>query len=170
MFSGTTRLPRTSSRKPRVSSRRISGVPGAAMLPGSTIFSVTSPSKGAVMSAKDSVVPAASLAARALSTPDTAACARGIFELLRGGRALGVQTCNAFMRRARQREGGIGRLLLGGPGCGVLIGSQRGRARAPRMGAKIASIEHDQHLPRTHAIARRHADLPDRRQNARHDR
>jgi hypothetical protein len=46
------------------------------MLPGSTIFSVTTPSKGAVMSANDSVVPAASLAARALSTPDTAACAR----------------------------------------------------------------------------------------------
>ena len=177
---------RTSSRKPRVSSTRISGVPGAAMLPGSTIFSVTTPSKGAVMRANDSVVPAASLAARALSTPDTAACARaaapaarasaarrrarGVVELLRRGRALGVQACNAFVRRARQREGGIGRLLLGGRGGDALIGRQRGRAGASRMGGKVASIEHDQHLTRTHAIARRHADLPDRRQNARHDR
>ena len=146
---------RTSSRKPRVSSTRISGVPGAAMLPGSTIFSVTTPSNGAVMRANDSVVPAASLAARALSTPDTAALragggaggprlgraqrAGGVVELLRRGRALGVQAGNAFVRRARQREGGIGRLLLGRRGGDALIGRQRGRARASRMGGEVAS-------------------------------
>ncbi len=52
----------------------------------------------------------------------------------------------------------------------ALIGRQRGRARASRMGGKVASVEHDQHLTRAHAIAGRHADLADRRQNARHDR
>ena len=81
-----------------------------------------------------------------------------------------MQAGDAFVGRARQREGGIGRLLLGGRGGDALIGRQRGRAGASRMGGKVASVEHDQHLTRTHAIAWRHADFADRRQNARHDR
>src|SRR6266545_4199717 len=64
---------RTSSRKARVSSSRSSGVPGAAMLPASTIFSVTTPANGAVIVVKAAVAPAASLAPRALSTCDEAA-------------------------------------------------------------------------------------------------
>src|SRR5262245_61427596 len=45
---------RTSRRNPRVSSRRRRGMPGDAMFPGSTIFSVTMPSKGAAIVVKDS--------------------------------------------------------------------------------------------------------------------
>ena len=86
--------------------------------------------------------------------------AGGVVEFLRRGRALGVQAGNAFVRRARQREGGIGRLLLGRRGGDALIGRQRGRAGASRMGGKVASVEDDQHLTRTHAIARRRHGLP----------
>ena len=96
--------------------------------------------------------------------------AGGVVELLRRGRALGVQAGDACVRRARQREGGIGRLLLGRRGGDALIGRQRGRARASRLGGEVASVEHDQHLTRTHAIARRDTDFADRRQDARHDR
>ena len=65
---------------------------------------------------------------------------------------------------------GVGRLLLGGRGGGALVSRLRRRSRATRLGAKVASIENDQHLTRAHAITRRDADLPDRRQDARHDR
>ena len=51
-------------------------MPGDAMFPGSTIFSVTMPSKGAAIVVKDSVVLAWSPAARALSTADAACNAR----------------------------------------------------------------------------------------------
>ena len=128
------------------------------------------------MSANDSVVSAASLAARALSTPDDgglrpgrraggarfgrAQRAGGVVELLRRGRALDVQAGNACVRRARQREGGLGRLLLGRRGGDALIGRQRGRAGASRLGGEVASVEHDQHLTRAHAIARRRRGLP----------
>ena len=67
---------RTSRRNPRVSSRRRRGMPGDAMFPGSTIFSVIRPSKGAAIVVKEPVVLAWSPAARALSTANAACNAR----------------------------------------------------------------------------------------------
>ena len=96
--------------------------------------------------------------------------AGGIIELLRRGGAFRVQACDAFVRRPRQDDGRIGRLFLGRRGGDILIGRHRGRPRASRMGGKVAPVEHDQDLARPHAIARHRADLPDRREDARHDR
>ena len=140
------------------------------MLPGSTIFSVTTPSNGAAMRENVSVVSAASLAAFAPSTAADggprarrraggprfrrAEDTRHVVELLRGGRALGVQAGDARMRRARQGERGVGRLALGLCGNDVLIGRDPRRARTAGLGGEVAAVEHDQHLAGTDAVAR----------------
>lgn len=97
---------RTSRRNPQVSSRRRRGVPGDAMFPGSTIFSVTIPSNGAAMVVKDSVVLAWSLAARALSTAD-AAC---------NARADAPATCASALRSAAWRRRAPARWRTASPG------------------------------------------------------
>ena len=94
----------------------------------------------------------------------------GVVELLGGGRPLGLQTDDAFVRRARQGQGSLGRLLVRGRGGDALIGGQRRCASASRVSREVGAIEDDQRLTRTDAIARRHANLQDRCLNARHDR
>ncbi len=78
---------RTSRRKAPRSSSRISGDPGVAMLPGSTSFSVTTPAKGAVITAKLAVTVAASLPARALARDAWACCTRASMAATRASAA-----------------------------------------------------------------------------------
>ena len=116
-------------------------MPGDAMFPGSTIFPVITPSKGAAILVKELMVLAWSLPARALSTAAAACSARadrtgdvrfgapqrrsGVVELLRGGGPFCLQAGDAIVGRAREgqagfrgQELGCGRLrpLVGGKG------------------------------------------------------
>ena len=177
---------RTSRRNPRVSSRRSSGMPGDAMFPGSTIFSVTMPSKGAAIVAKDSVVLAWSLAARALSTADAACNARADAPATRASalRSAAVASssscavadrlaCRPAMRSwdARARARPASAAWSSAAAAFDPCSAARAAARAARAPAARSSPSSTISVwPRADPIAWRHADLAHRRQDARRDR
>jgi hypothetical protein len=65
------------------------------------------------------------------------------------------------MGRTRQRNGGLGCLSLRSGSDDILIGGGAIRPGAACLSGEVASVEHDQHLPCAHAVARCGTDLSD---------
>ena len=161
-------------------------MPGDAMFPGSTIFSVTMPSKGAAIVVKDSVVLAWSLAARALSTADAACNARADAPATRASalRSVAVASssscavadrlaCRPAMRswdaRARTRPASAAwsSAAAAFDPCSAARAAERA-ARAPAARSSPSSTISV--WPFADLIAWRHADLAHRREDTRRDR
>ena len=161
-------------------------MPGDAMFPGSTSFSVTMPSKGAAIVVKESVVLAWSPAARALSTADAACKARADAPATRASalRSVAVASssscavadrlaCRPAMRswdaRARARPASAARSSAAAA-FDPCSAARAADARGTGAGGEIVAVEHDERLALADPIAWRHADLAHRRQDARRDR
>jgi hypothetical protein len=160
-------------------------MPGDARFPGSTIFPVITPSKGAAIVVKEWAVlawsrrPGRSRRRHGLQRPrGRAGDARfgapqrrsGVIEFLRGGGSLGLQAGDAIVGGAREGQTRFRGQELG---CGrprPLFGGQGGCACGAGAGGEIVAVEHDERLAFADLIAWRHTDFAYRRQEARRDR